>query len=226
MITLLLWYEKYLQVPGTLAHRMKALGRQQIDFSFFNELCMCLFQQQSFPISFWRATNSLFNIQGCLVGPLDCLWQSPWLDVTHAWHLKLHLVTIDEEMSNGTSVSCYLIISFRLPSICAHFGKLVLCKLFMNLQIALRFGCLSPYSLPHPPLPPSSCLIILFQFSPPCSCTYTTIYSISTFWVDPFIPLVTYSIPSFCSYIDCNISYQRLNIHLQVYISLDLGYLT
>lgn len=153
MITLLLWYEKYLQVPGTLAHRMKALGRQQIDFSFFNELCMCLFQQQSFPISFWRATNSLFNIQGCLVGPLDCLWQSPWLDVTHAWHLKLHLVTIDEEMSNGTSVSCYLIISFRLPSICAHFGKLVLCKLFMNLQIALRFGCLSPYSLPHPPLP-------------------------------------------------------------------------
>lgn len=127
----LVW--KVPSIPWTLAYRMRVLGRHQIDFSFFNELYMCLFQQQSLLIGFWRATNSLFNIWGCFMGPLECLWQSPWLDVTHAWHLKLHLVTIDEEMFKFDSVSCYLIISFRLPSICVHFRKLVLCKLLMNL---------------------------------------------------------------------------------------------
>lgn len=128
-------------------------------------------------------------------------------------NLKLHLVTIDDEISKCDSVSSYLIISFRLPYICVHFRRLVLCKFFMNPQIALRFGCLSPYSLPHPPHPSFFLLdhsVTVFS----SLFLYIHNYLFYFHFLSRSIPFPCHLLYSFCSYIDCNISYQRLNIYL------------
>lgn len=71
----------------------KLLCMSQLEFSMYNELCVCCPQQWEFVISLWRASYSLGNNFGCLVVFMGSLWSTTQLDIKHSWHWKIHLVT-------------------------------------------------------------------------------------------------------------------------------------
>lgn len=114
---------------------LKALNRNQINYSKCNKLCRCL-QQLGLAVSIQTTNYSLDNSLSSLGIPVG-LWPKPQLDITESQYWKL--LCLQEMVSWDSVILFYLMISFK---------SLLYVNIFQECfhttsQMSLTFSCLS-----------------------------------------------------------------------------------
>jgi hypothetical protein len=159
VFTFLFWYHvEYLPVLWTFFRGVKALGKHQLIFSMFNELCRCWCLQGGLNISSLRATNSLGSTKCFLGVPIGASLANNSIDISQSQNWNLHLVTRDILLV--FCLSCYLVILFRSPSYIYIFLEASTVFSFQTPpQMAVGFSSLFYFPLNHILPTPSPLLI-------------------------------------------------------------------